>query len=213
MKKEVIFGLAVALVLGLAGCAKDSGKSGKLARPISDEQLKEEIAVLYDTLTGKWNVMMQSDSLKTHQMAELLAAIPPEAMEAQQRANLQQSIHRLAVLRYDRNSVRDSDRIDAYDQAQDSIYRALRAYLPENGPTGVALVDSLNASINNLQTETIFYRGRYDQTAKELNTLLRRYKKQLPNLGKPYDTIQPAPLFQWVDKNAQPTEEEEDEEQ
>ncbi len=200
----------MALAVGIMGCAKDSGKTGKLVRPISDEQLKQEITVLYDTLNGKWNVMMQSDSVKNHQMEELLAAIPPEAIQAQERANLQQSIHRLTSLRYDRKTVRDSDRIDAYDMAQDSVFRALRSYLPENGPTGVALVDSLNESITSLHTGTVFYRGRYDQTAKELNTLLRRYKKQLPNLGKPYDTLQPAPLFQWVDKNAKTTDEEEE---
>ncbi|MFB9864672.1 hypothetical protein [Rufibacter immobilis] len=211
MKKQLFFGMAIALVMGMVGCSKDSGRTGKLARPISDEQLKQELAVLNDTLTGKWNVMMHSDSVKVRQMEEMLAAIPPEAIAAQQRADLQQAIRRLSTLRYDRTSVRDSDRIDTYDAATDSVWNALRAYLPENGPTGVALVDSLNQSITALHSEAVFYRGRYDQTAKELNTLLRRYKKQLPNLGKPYDTLQPAPLFQWVDKDAKPAEDEEEE--
>ncbi|RNI25630.1 hypothetical protein EFB08_12270 [Rufibacter latericius] len=198
----------MAFLLGVAGCSKDAGKSGPLARPISNEQLKEQLTVLSDTLNGKWNVMMWSDSVKTQQMEEMLAAIPPGAMEAQKRADLQQAIRRLRTLRYDRISVRDSDRIDAYDAAQDSVWNALRAFLPESGPTGVARVDSLNQSITAHQTETVFYRGRYDQTAKELNTLLRRYKKQVPKLGKPYDTLQPAPLFQWVDKDAKLTQEE-----
>ncbi|WP_181304139.1 hypothetical protein [Rufibacter sp. XAAS-G3-1] len=209
MKKSIFFGLSVALIMSLAGCSKDSGRSGPLARPISNEQLKQKLTVLSDTLTGKWNVMMRSDSMKTEQMEEMLAAIPPGAIEAQKRADLQQAIRRLQTLRYDRNSVRDSDRIDAYDAAQDSVWNALRAFLPADGPTGVALVDSLNQSISEHQTQTIFYRGRYDQTAKELNTLLRRYKKQVPKLGKPYDTLQPAPLFQWVDKDAKPSDEEE----
>lgn len=200
----------MALIMSLAGCSKDTGKAGPLARPISDEQLKHELTTLSDTLTGKWNVMMRSDSLKTQQMEEMLAAIPPGAIEAQQRAELQEAIRRLQTLRYDRNSVRDSNRIDVYDAAQDSVWNALRAFLPENGPTGVALVDSLNQSISEQQTQAIFYRGGYDQTAKELNTLLRRYKKQIPKLGKPYDTLQPAPLFQWVDKDPKPTDEEEE---
>ncbi|WP_125077729.1 hypothetical protein [Rufibacter latericius] len=208
MKKNILFGLTMAFLLGVAGCSKDAGKSGPLARPISNEQLKEQLTVLSDTLNGKWNVMMWSDSVKTQQMEEMLAAIPPGAMEAQKRADLQQAIRRLRTLRYDRISVRDSDRIDAYDAAQDSVWNALRAFLPESGPTGVARVDSLNQSITAHQTETVFYRGRYDQTAKELNTLLRRYKKQVPKLGKPYDTLQPAPLFQWVDKDAKLTQEE-----
>ncbi|KAA3436704.1 hypothetical protein [Rufibacter hautae] len=210
MRKHIIFGLSVAVILGMAGCSKDSGRSGPLARPISNEQLKEELTVLSDTLNGKWKVMMWSDSLKTQQMEEMLAAIPPAAMEAQQRSELQKALRRLRTLRYDRNTVRDSDRIDAYDAAQDSVWNALRAFLPEDGPTGVPRVDSLNQSITAHQTETVFYRGRYDQTAKELNTLLRRYKKQVPKLGKPFDTLQPAPLFQWVDKNAKSTEESEE---
>ncbi|MBC3538579.1 hypothetical protein ACFSC6_05435 [Rufibacter sediminis] len=207
MKKNIFFGLTLAVLVSLAGCSKESGRSGPLARPISDEQLKQELTVLSDTLNGRWRVMMWSDSLKTQQMEEMLAAIPPGAMEAQKRADLQQALRRLRNLRYDRNSVRDSDRIDAYDAAQDSVWNALRAFLPESGPTGVARVDSLNESISAHQTETVFYRGSYDQTAKELNTLLRRYKKQVPKLGKPFDTLQPAPLFQWVDKNAKPTDE------
>jgi hypothetical protein len=209
MKTFNLFGVVAAFALLLAGCSKDPGKSGKLVRPISNDQLKQEITVLSDTLTGKWNAMMWSDSVKIHQMEEMLASIPPGALPAQQRMELQQAIRRLSVLRYDRNSVRDSDRIDAYDQAHDSVWTALRAILPEDGLTGVPLVDSLNTSITAHHNEVVFYRGNYDQTAKELNTLLRRYKKQLPNLGKPYDTLQPAPLFQWVDKNAKPVEEEE----
>ncbi|KAA6437724.1 hypothetical protein ACD591_15080 [Rufibacter glacialis] len=210
MKQNIFFGVALALVVSLAGCSKDSGRSGRLARPISNEQLKQELAVLSDTLAGKWNVMMWSDSIKTQQMEEILAAIPPAALGSTQRAQLQHALRRLQTLRYDRTSVRDSDRIDAYDQAQDSVWNAIRAFLPETGPTGIARVDSLNESITAHHSETVFYRGRYDQTAKELNTLLRRYKGQIPQLGKPYDTLQPAPLFQWVDKDAPVKEEEEE---
>jgi hypothetical protein len=211
MKKQYFLGIALVLLVGMMGCSKDSGKTGRLARPISDDQLRQELTTLTDTLTGKWNVMMQSDSVKQRQMEEMLAAIPPAAMADSQRASLQHAIRRLSALRYDRNTVRDSNRIDAYDTANDSIWSALRAFLPENGPTGVQLVDSLQQSISNHQNEVVFYRGRYDQTAKEINTLLRRYRKQVPKLGKPYDTLQAFPLFQWVDKNAQPTEEDEEE--
>jgi len=210
MKLRYSFGVALLFMMGAAGGSKESGKTGPLARPISDEQLRQELAVLTDTLTGKWNVMMQSDSLKRRQMEEMLAAIPPAAMPDSQRAGLQHAIRRLSVLQYDRNTVRDSDRIDAYDLAQDSVWKALQAFLPEEGPTGVQTVDSLQQSISSLHSEVVFYRGRYDQTAKEINTLLRRYRKQLPKLGKPYDTLQPFPLFQWVDKNAKPTGEEEE---
>src|SRR5690606_37669326 len=158
-------------------------KSGRLVRPISDDQLRQELTTLTDTLTGKWNVMMQSDSVKQRQMEEMLAAIPPAAMPDSQRADLQQAIRRLSSLKYDRNSVRNSDRIDAYDLAQDSVWRALQAYLPAEGPTGVPLVDSLQESIRNHHNEVVFYRGRYDKTAKEINTLLRRYRGQVPKLG------------------------------
>ncbi|WP_157593164.1 hypothetical protein [Rufibacter tibetensis] len=212
MKNNFLFGLAATLVVILAGCSKDSGKSGRLVRPISDDQLRQELTMLSDTLTGKWNVMMWSDSVKTQQMEEILAAIPPAALESTQRADLQQALRRLQGLRYDRNSMRNTDQIDAYDQAQDSVWNAIRAFLPENGPTGIARVDSLNQSITAHHSEVVFYRGRYDQTAKELNTLLRRYKGQVPKLGKPYDTLQPAPLFQWVDKNAPAKEDEEEQE-
>ncbi|MGV3539305.1 MAG: hypothetical protein ACO1OQ_05810 [Rufibacter sp.] len=200
MKNISAWGAALLLVLNLASCSKDSGKPGRLARPISDDQLKQELTTLSDTLTGKWNVMMASDSLKIKQMEELLAALPPAVMPAQQRADLQKAIRRLPTLRYDRRTVRNSSRIDAYDLAHDSVWTALRAFLPADGPTGSAQVDSLSQSIATLHNETVFYRGRHDRTAIELNTLLRRYRKRLPQLGKPYDTLQPAPLFQWVEK-------------
>ncbi|WP_192821594.1 lipoprotein [Rufibacter sp. LB8] len=202
MKNKFFFGALLVLVTFLAGCSKDSGRSGPLARPISNEQLKTELTILTDTLTGKWNVMMDSDSLKIKQMEDLLAALPPAVVAAQQRADLQKAIRRLPTLRYDRNTVRVSDRIDAYDLAHESVWNAIKAFLPTDGPTGDLRVDSLQQSIQAHHSEVIFYRGRYDKTAKEINTLLRRYKKQIPKLGKPYDTLQPMPLFQWVDKSA-----------
>ncbi|MBA9075806.1 MULTISPECIES: hypothetical protein [Rufibacter] len=200
MKTILAVAVAFLMVLGMASCSRDSGKPGRLARPISDTQLKQELTTLSDTLTGKWNVMMTSDSVKIQQMEELLAALPPAVMPPQQRADLQKSIRRLPTLRYDRRTVRNSSRIDAYDIAHDSVWNALRAFLPTDGPSGLARVDSLYQSISTLHNETVFYRGRYDKTAIEMNTLLRRYKKRLPNLGKPYDTLQPAPLFQWIEK-------------
>lgn len=200
MKKQNFFGIALAIIISITGCSRDSGKPGRLARPISDTQLKTELTTLADTLTGKWNVMVESDSTKIRLMEDLLAALPPAVMPARQRADLQKAIRRLPTLRYDRHTVRVSDRIDAYDMAHDSVWKALEAFLPENGPSGLAAVDSLRVQIQTHHNEVVFYRGRYDKTAIDLNTLLRRYKKRLPKLGKPYDTLQPAPLFQWVEK-------------
>lgn len=216
MKKLSFLGISLGLLLSLASCSRDSNKRGPLARPISDEQLKEELITLSDTLIGKWQVMYASDSLKIQEMQELLAAMPPALLTPEHRSNLQKAIRRLPTLRYDRHTMRNSDLIDAYDMAHDSVWSALRAFLPDSGSTGSYLVDSLHQQIQRHHDQVIFYRGKYDMTAKELNTLLRRYRKRLPGLGKPYDTLQPAPLFQWVEKKttAQLSEEaaEEDEE-
>jgi len=181
-----------------------------LARPISNQALQEQLIVLSDTLTGKWNIMMWSDSVKMQKMQALLTAIPPDSISAEKRANLQKAIRRLPTLKFDRRSMADSDLIDAYDLAHDSVYQALQAYLPPaDVETGVPQLDSLRQEVKTHHEEVVFYRARYDLTAKEMNTLLRRYRKRLPKLGKPYDTLQPAPLFQWIDKSGpQPIAEE-----
>lgn len=211
MKNIPLLILTLLLAVGVMSCSKDAGKSGKLARPISNKNLQEQLSILTDTLSGKWTVMVASDSMKIEQMEELLGAIPPDSLSAQDRANLQKAIRRLPSLRYDRRTMRDSDRIDAYDLAHDSIWKALQAYLPPAGvQTGNDLVDSLRQNIKEHHEEVVFYRARYDMTAKEMNTLLRRYRKRLPKLGKPYDTLQPAPLFQWVDKEEEEVVEEEE---
>ncbi|MFC6998704.1 hypothetical protein [Rufibacter roseus] len=207
-----IYSIAFALLVALSvmSCSKDSGKSGKLARPISNQELQKQLITLSDTLSSKWQVMVASDSMKTQQMEELLGSIPPNSISAQERANLQKAIRRLPTLRYDRRTMRDSDMIDYYDHAHDSVWNALQAYLPPaEVETGNALIDSLRNQIKEHHNEVVFYRARYDMKAKEMNTLLRRYRKRLPKLGKPYDTLQPAPLFQWVEKNeVEPVEEE-----
>jgi len=208
--KHILYSLLLVVTVFLAGCSKDPGKSGPLARPISNKALQEQLIVLSDTLTGKWNIMMWSDSVKMQKMQALLTAIPPDSISAEKRANLQKAIRRLPTLKFDRRSMADSDLIDAYDLAHDSVYQALQAYLPPaDVETGVPQLDSLRQEVKTHHEEVVFYRARYDLTAKEMNTLLRRYRKRLPKLGKPYDTLQPAPLFQWIDKSGpQPIAEE-----
>ncbi|QHL86999.1 hypothetical protein GU926_05935 [Nibribacter ruber] len=209
--KKYLHLCAFGVLLGAASCSKDSGKSGPLARPISVEQLRTQLITLSDTLSGKWTVMAASDSTKIEDMEEMLAALPPAVLPPDQRADLQKSIKRLSTLRYDRKTMSNSDMIDAYDMAHDSVYKALFAFLPDSGSTGIPRVDSLKNEIQAHHNEVVMYRSRYDVTAKEMNTLIRRYRKRLPRLGKPYDTLQPAPLFQWVDNSKPNTETPEEE--
>ncbi len=203
MKNISLFCLAIGFVLSLAGCSKDPAKTTPFARPISNKTLQANLATLSDTLSGKWNVMLLSDSVKIAQMEELVKSLPTSTMSAAEKAKFQQAIRRLPAGRYNQRTMADSDLIDAYDVAHDSVYQALLAYLPPpDVETGNATTDSLRGEIKDHHEEVVFYRARYDMTAKEINALLRCYRKRLPKLDAPFDTLKPAPLFQWVDKPA-----------
>lgn len=184
--------LALLLFISLAAC----NRTPKAVDPTSPAAARAQLDVLRDTVNGRWEEMIASDDAKVKTTAQLLREL--EQQPGADRAQLQQlaqANNRLRRLRYDQQSMAASDRIDAYDTAQDSLLHVVYALaLPATG-TPTESVQTLTQSIQDADNQVVGYRVRYDEAAKHYNEYLQQHQDGITSLGGKYAKLQPLPLF------------------
>lgn len=201
MKRRILICFAVMLTVFYS--CKNEGTKTKEAHKTAvavktDANLKAEIDMLSDTLQTRWNEMIRSDEEKIADIQRLLQEISyTPAFDEKQVKTLAEASKRLSAKRYDRRSMADSDKIDAYDMAQDSVLKPLYALtLATPAIDNYPLAAKLVTDIQERDNDVVIYRSRYDMVAKELNSYIRNYGEQLKRLGAPYDTLRELPLFE-----------------
>ena len=184
--------LAFLLLISLDSC----NRTPKVIDPTSPAAARAQLNILRDSVNAQWQEMVASDDAKIKTTAQLLQAL--EQQPGTDRAQLQQLTQansRLRHLRYDQQSMAVSERIDAYDAAQDSVLHAVYALaLPDAGAPTPA-IGSLAQTVHEADDQVIVYRVRYDEAAKRFNDYLQQHQQGLTSLGGQYAKLQPLPLF------------------
>ncbi|NVO31187.1 hypothetical protein [Hymenobacter lapidiphilus] len=188
----------VALLLALGLLMTSCNRTPAPIDPASVQAVKVQLNILRDTVAARWSEMQLSDDDKqrnTKQLLRELSGLP--GTDRVVLARLQYANDRLPARRYTQQSMADSDLIDAYDTAQDSLLRAVYGLVPvPTSPTVEATpVLMLTGQIQEADAELVGFRTRYDQAAMRFNNYLQLHQNELRQLGGKYADLQPLPLF------------------
>ncbi|GAB2450699.1 hypothetical protein GCM10011375_35990 [Hymenobacter qilianensis] len=196
MKK--IFPLAFILFMAaFSSCKTDRANKVAIVDPVSPAAAKAQLDVFRDTLDVRWTRMIASDDAKMSATTQVLSELRKQPdTNATQIQQLARANERLKTLRYSQQSMAASERIDAYDAAQDSVLRAIyEVALPASGPANET-VQTLTESIQSADSEVVGHRVRYDQAAKQFNNYLKLHESEISKIGGEYSQLQPLPLFE-----------------
>ncbi|RSK44320.1 hypothetical protein [Hymenobacter perfusus] len=183
--------LALATLLTTISC----NRTPKPIDPASAQAVKVQLDILQDSVEARWSDMVASDDTKLHDTRQLLRELTTQpGTNRQQLAQLQYANDRLPRRRYTQQTMAESERIDAYDAAQDSLLRAVYTLLP-NEQEPAAAIKTLTDQIQAADGELISFRVRYDQAATRFNNYLQVHTAELEQLGGKYAKLKPLPLF------------------
>ena len=186
--------LMVAMIFFAASCEK---KNKAVVSEKKVDRVKRELDLLTDSLNASWNTMIKSDDEKIADVKRLLEEISYTKKYDVLALDSLKTLHeKLITKRYTQESVVESEKIDAYDLATDSLLK--RTFKLVNNTPNIEnhpLAKSLAEDIIEEDNRVVVYRARYDRWAKEFNTYIEKYKKQREKLGPPYNGYEKKGLF------------------
>ena len=193
--RNILFLFFLAVVAG--GIFSCSRKSKKSAEGPARDTLIMEYQALQDSLNKDWQVMIDDDDEKHALMKRLLLEVSyTNSYDKQRFEELNKLVDQLKQMRYDRETMRQSSLIDAYDSATwavtDQVIDFARSHPRyDDFPMMEELINEINQKNNMI----LIYRVHYDNWAKDLNALIKKRGKKLRKYGQDVPE-QPIPLFQ-----------------
>ncbi len=195
--KRLHFFFYAAMLIGsalLSSCKTDGGKAA--SNPASVAAVRAQFDVLRDSVDVKWRQMISSDDQKVGTTRLLLQELATQrAANPAQLAALTQANARFARLRYDQATMAESDRIDRYDAAQDSVLKALYETAAPGGNAATAQIRDFTEGIAQADAAVVGHRVAYDRAARTYNNYLKLHREELSSLGGKYAELRPLPLF------------------
>ncbi len=192
--------LACGVLFFAASCSDKSQTTSEIGDTETETSAKpgsanSRMIVLSDSLQNNWQRMSESDQRKMASIRRLLDEISytPKFNSLRQRQLLQ--LHEKAkTLQFDVEGMKNSEAIDKYDAAQDSLVNStlnLAAETPDAG--NYPLINELTSDIQQEHNKTILFRIRHDEFARDINKLMIENKNLSP--AAPYNNLTKIPLF------------------
>ncbi len=193
--RNIIFLFVIAMVGG--GIFSCSRKAKKSAEGPARDTLIMEYKALQDSLDKEWKVMIEDDDEKIALMKRLILEVSyTNSYDKQRFEELNAMVERLKAMRYDRESMRDSKLIDAYDSATFAVTDQVIDFARSHPRfKDFPLMEELINEINQKNGMIIIYRVHYDNWAKDLNAFIKKRGKKLRKFGQEVPG-EPVPLFQ-----------------
>ncbi len=188
--------LITSLLLGFLIFSGGCVRKAKLSRNEIDS-LSAEYAALLASADTAWNIMMDEDDQKLFYLKRLLKEISyTNLYDTVQYASLMARLEDLKNIRYDKNTVSDSQLIDKYDSLTIKLVPEIVNFAKshpryENYPMWAELIDDILELDNNV----LFKRSDYDREAKKFNEYLSRNEEPLMD-NLPGLDLNKKPLFQ-----------------
>jgi hypothetical protein len=198
MSKKIAIALPFLLFL-LHACKEEKKKEEKAPIvQVPQDQLLVQLKTLEDSMNVAWTSMIQEDDLKLSYTKRLLEEVSyTKKYDVIGQAKLMEQYKALKGKRFGGQEVTDSESIDRYDAATDSLLKAVNALVSstpnvENYPLCGELVQEITAMDNNV----VLKRIAYDKWALQYNQLLEEQKESLSKLGPPSSEKKKKRLFQ-----------------
>lgn len=179
-----IFNYLIIMSCGLIFTACDNAE-----RAAKDSQLTEagqeradslyrEFIVVNDSLSYAWQDMIKDDDEKLANMKRLLQEVSyTQNFNKQRHDSLLQRVDLLEDMRYDMESMADSDKIDIYDAASGVLSRDITLFAVNHPDyANYPLMEELIAEIEQANERVLLHRIRYDQSAKAYNSFIQENK-------------------------------------
>jgi hypothetical protein len=148
---------------------------------LSEQQIDSVYLVyqaLNDSLQKSWDVMIQDDDRKLAHLRRLLQEITyTNNYDEQLMDSLNIMLDNLVKLRYDQETMLDSDLIDTYDSASmKMVSRITQLAVSHPSYDSYPLMQDLINDIQEAQNMVLIYRIHYDDYAKEFNKFVDNVK-------------------------------------
>ena len=195
MKKLIGILFVVIAALFLSNCKRTSKPSGSEQKEI--DALVNALMVLEDSVDSAWEVMINDDDEKIQFMKRLLLEVSYTNIYNKDRfEELNQMIEDLQGLRYDRNTMSNSDLIDQYDSATFEVTGHIFEFVTDHPSYDqFPLMEELISDINDKNGMILIYRVHYDGFAIERNKVVQDNNDGLSQRLSESD-LQLLPLFQ-----------------
>ena len=178
-----------------ASCKRDGGTA--VTNPASVAAVKAQFDTLRDSVDVKWRNVDESDVQLLGTTGLLLRELKNQTgLDAAKVKGLEQANTKLKARRYNRQTMANSDLIDRYDAAQDSL---LQATYPVAAPNDNAPTESIRNFVEGMQqtnASVVSIRIKYDRAAHQYNDYLKLHQAELQSLGGKYTDLKPLPYFE-----------------
>ena len=194
--KKIINATAVfpfILMLLIYSCGE---KTNKTKASIADvDSVKMVLVFLQDSTSKTWKTMMEEDDQKIAYLKRLIDEVAfTKVYDKAVYDSLSSGIENLKAIRYNENSMSDSEKIDLYDETTAKIVNKVIVFAQnhpkfEDYPLMAELIDDILAA----DDRVIYRRVDYDNVAMEYNKFIDNYEDLIRESG---NVVSAKPLFQ-----------------
>ncbi|CAN5186041.1 hypothetical protein BH23BAC1_BH23BAC1_36310 [soil metagenome] len=184
--------LFISLVIVFAACSKPAEEKEEvveISEPGLSQQQLDSLNWVYiavnDSLDASWIVMIKDDDEKIADMKRLLNEISKtKRYDKARHRELINDVDKLALIRYDRKSMADSDKIDEYDSANSIMTKEVILFAAnhpqyEDNPVFEDIINEIQVADNRV----ILHRIRYDRSAKAFNSFVQQNQPYINQLN------------------------------
>jgi hypothetical protein len=161
------------------------------------DSLTEVYLNLQDSMLLAWNLMMNDDNQKIRAMSQLLHELKvcgqfdPKQLEA-----LDARLQQLTRIRYTHRTMSNSDLVEEYDFASNSVITELISLAESHKAYGYnKVLQGMVSDIQNADQRVVMYRAQYDSAAHLYNDFLERNREYLRDIAED-GKLEKKPLFQ-----------------
>jgi len=190
--KSILPIIIITVILG--ACNKNASTS---LTPTAIDSLKTVFHDINTELDITWKEMIQDDDEKLHNLTRLLQEVEYSSNYNRLKLDsLKEDIDHLASVRYNQQSMSDSDLINLYDSMTTQVMGEVTLFTTrleqfEQFP----LMGQLLQEVFEADDRVLRYRIEYDKTAKQYNSFIETHDRNLQLVAK-QKGLQPKPLFE-----------------
>ena len=192
MVKSSRYLIPVIILILIVGCS--SPDNNKADSAIIDS-LSVQYNYLLDSVDNSWNVMISDDDEKIMFMKRLLKEIEyTQNYDRETQDQMNVMVDSLKIIRYDRATMAESNRIDQYDYKTQDVVVDVINYASEHPQfEQYPLMQELIQDIQQKNADVLMLRVDYDHSARAYNNFIKENKAYMTEVDSGY--VQKLPLF------------------
>ena len=184
---RTIFISFLAMII-LFSCSQNNSNT-EVASGKDVSKLAKDYQALQDSVDSAWQTMIKADDQKIRDIKRLLEEVSyTKKYNLFLHDSLMQLQQKIAAKRYTQISMQNSNQIDSYDSATDSLVKGVFRLVKstpsiDQYPTAINLMGEIIDADN----QVVLYRVKYDNWAKTYNGFVQQHKDKLAkkNIGNP----------------------------